>query len=428
MFFKSSYEKNKVLISAEGMSANIMTLGIQSFSLTALALYFECEPFWISMISTLPVGAQLLQLFLGKIYLFFPTRKSALIGTAILSRLPFVALFFAVLFNYTNYKVLVGIIIIYSIFASFVSGIWTTAVGEIIEKNDRSHFFSTRYILISITTIVFSTVISKVINITSPKTGMLVLTGTIAVAAISTLFLLNLHDVPDFKDKKISFNLSIPLKNSNFRNFLLFIGMWNFTIEFTKPYFFYYAVVNLNAPYFYLGIASSVGAFISIIMFFIYGKLAPRIGYKKLLSFGINISTYVVIFYFLMTKDNVRSLLILDAIGTAVGWAAINLAILNLLFELSESPKDSYTSAYAIAIGIFGFVGAISGGFVADFFNKKTFIFFGDSYAGFQIMFFISIFFRFYCILLLTRVRAYQKNMYYPGLYPSLSYLFGGKR
>ena len=73
--FHSSYDKNKFLITVEGMSANMLSLGIQGFALTALALYFKCEPFWISVITTLPLGLQLLQIFLGTYYKFFKTKK-----------------------------------------------------------------------------------------------------------------------------------------------------------------------------------------------------------------------------------------------------------------------------------------------------------------------------------------------------------------
>lgn len=73
--FRDSYDKNKFLITVEGMSANMLSLGIQGFALTALALYFKCEPFWISVITTLPLGLQLLQIFLGTYYKLFKTKK-----------------------------------------------------------------------------------------------------------------------------------------------------------------------------------------------------------------------------------------------------------------------------------------------------------------------------------------------------------------
>ena len=427
-YFDNSYRKNKLLITIEGMSANVLALGIQGFALTALALYFNCSPFWISIISSLPVGAQMLQLFLGKFYKFFKTRKQALMFSAIAARVPMTFLFFIILFDIKDYKVLVGIIFVYSFFSSFLTGIWTSSMGEVIKKEDRGSFFSMRYTLISISSIFFSYTVSKALNYTPGKSGMLILTGVVAIAAILTIILLYFQDIPDFDNTQPLFNLTIPVRDLNFINFLVFIGIWNFSIEFTKPYFYYFAVLDLKAPYSYLGLASSWTATISIFMFFIYGRIVKRIGYKKLLSFGISITTYVVIFYFLMTEKNVRSLLLLDAIGTAVGWSAINLSLLNLLLELSSTPRDSYTALYSIAVGSMGLLGAFVGGNVADLIGDSSYNFLGDPYSGFQLMFFMSIFLRFYCILLLTRVRAFQKSMYYPGLYPSLSYLFGSRR
>ncbi|MGL5933854.1 MAG: MFS transporter [Cetobacterium sp.] len=426
--FRDSYSKNKFLITIEGMSANTLSLGIQGFALTALALYFQCKPFWISLITTLPLGLQLLQIFLGTYYKFFKTKKQALLFSAAAARIPMCFLFFIVLFNKTDYRYLVGIVFIYSFFSAFLSGIWTSSVGDIIKKEERGLFFSKRFTLISISTVFFSYTVSKALNYSPGKNSILVLTFIIAVAAITTLVLLYFHDIPDFSEKQREFSIKKPLKDINFLNFLSFIAMWNFSIEFTKPYFYYFAVVDLNASYNILGLSTSLTAILSIFTFFIYGKLVERIGYKKLLSFGIGVSSYVVIFYFLMTKETVNSLIMLDAIGTAIGWSAINLSVFSLLLELSSPDRDSYTAAYSLSVGVLGLSGAFLGGYLANFLQGKTIMIFGDSYAGLKLMFFISLFLRFYCMLLLTKVRAYQKNLYYPGIYPSIVYLLRSRR
>ncbi|MGL5356783.1 MAG: MFS transporter [Cetobacterium sp.] len=426
--FRDSYSKNKFLITVEGMSANTLSLGIQGFALTSLALYFECQPFWISLISTLPLGLQLMQIFLGSYYKLFKTKKSALLFSACAARIPMCFLFFIVLFDKTDYRFLVGIVFIYSFFSAFLSGIWTSSVGDIISKVDRGTFFSRRFILVSLSSVVFSYTVSKALNYNPGKASMLILTAIIAMASITTLVLLFFHDIPNFSAEKKEFSIKRALGDSNFLNFLTFIAMWNFSIEFAKPYFYYFAVVDLKASYNILGLSSSLTAILSVLAFFIYGKLVDRIGYKKLLSFGIGVSSYVVIFYILMTKDTVNSLLMIDAIGTAIAWSAINLSLFSLLLELSTPDRDSYTAAYALSVGVMGLAGAFIGGYLANFLQGKTITIFGDSYAGLKLMFFISLFLRFYCMLLLTKVRAYQKNLYYPGIYPSIVYLLRNRR
>ncbi|MGL5053483.1 MAG: MFS transporter [Cetobacterium sp.] len=426
--FRDSYSKNKFLITVEGMSANTLSLGIQGFALTALAIYFNCKPFWISLISTLPLGLQLLQVFLGTYYKLFKSKKNALFFSACAARIPMCFLFFIVLFDKTDYRFLVGIVFVYSFFSAFLSGIWTSSVGDIIKKEDRSLFFSRRFILVSISSVAFSYVVSKALNYNPGKMSMLVLTFIIGIAALTTLVLLFFHDIPDFSEKQKEFSIKKALKDSNFCNFLMFIAMWNFSIEFTKPYFYYFAVVDLKASYNILGLSSSLTAILSVFAFFIYGKLVERIGHKKLLSFGIGVTTYVVIFYFLMTKETVNSLIMLDAIGTAIGWSAINFSLFSLLLDLSSPDRDSYTAAYALSVGVLGLTGALCGGYLANFLQGKTITLFGDSYAGLKLMFLISLFLRFYCMLLLTKVRAYQKNLYYPGIYPSIVYLLRNRR
>lgn len=426
--FLDNYAKNKFAINAEGMFANSMLLGIQGFSLTALAIYFNCSPFWISIAFTLPLACQIFQIFLGCFYKLFKTRKTALLVSACLSRLPIIIIPIAAFFNLRSYKILIFVMFMYGIFASFTSGIWTSSVGDIIKKEDRSRFFSKRFFLLTLTTIIFSYVYSEVLGFEDQRLGIITLGIFSSIAAIITIVLFFLHDIPDFKSGTPSFDLKIPLRDAHFKRYLAFIGVFNFTIEFSKPYFNYFVIKNFDVSYSYLGNMAIVTGIGSMLLFPIYGFISTRIGNKKLVSYGITISTYIVMFYVLMSPQNYKSLLFFDAIGTALGWSAINLCLFNLLLEVVKEPKDSYVSCYYIVVGGMGLFGALFGGVIADFVSGKTFSIFGDEYLGLQIIFFISIILRLYATLLLTRVSAYQRNVHYPGIVPLVYTFFNNKR
>ncbi|MGL4732634.1 MAG: hypothetical protein ACRCWN_02995, partial [Fusobacteriaceae bacterium] len=168
--------KNKNFIIAEGIFSNMLTLGIQSFSLTALAIYFKCSPFWLSFMASLPVGTQLLQIFVGNFYKIFRTRKNSLLMSSLLGRIPFLFLPLAVLFRIDKPFILVGAIVVYSLFNSFTLGIWTAAMRDVIEKQERGSFFAKRFVFLSVSTIGFSYVAGKMLNLTNEQHGILAIT------------------------------------------------------------------------------------------------------------------------------------------------------------------------------------------------------------------------------------------------------------
>ena len=413
---------------AEGMIYNMLFIGIQGFPLTALALYFNCTPIELSIIATLPIGAQFFQIFSGKICQISKNRKKALIISVALARLPILLLPIGILLKVTSAYLLLTVVFFYSIFTALTSNIWTTAMGDLIPKSERGAFFAKRFLLISITSICSYYTYSKILNNLDRSTGVLILTSIMSLAGIITLILFFFHEIPEREGLCVHINLKVPLKNSNFKNFLIFIGFWNFAVEFAKPYFHYFAITNLGVEYVYLGKITMLSGFIALFAFPVCGYLSKTIGDKNLLSGGIWISTYVLIFYFTMNENNYKSLLLMDGICTGIAWSAINLSIFNLLLEVAGEPRESFVASHAVVTGVAGLFGAILGGTIASFLKGRVVFLFGDAYFGLQVIFILAFLFRLYSILLLTRVKAFQKRVYYPGIRPLTFSIFGGRK
>ncbi|MGL5126288.1 MAG: MFS transporter [Fusobacteriaceae bacterium] len=417
--------KNKKLIYLEGMSSNVVTLGVQSFSLVALAIYFECSTFWLSVMSSLPIGAQLLQFFIGRFYKVFKDRKKALFFSVLLGRIPFLMIPLFIAMDLNKSWILITSVLIYSFFNSFALNVWTSAIRDTISRNERGRFFSKRFVLISISSVVFSSIAGNILNIENKKIGLFFLTSILAVSAILTVIFTFFQEVPTLETQMEKIKLSVPLQNKNFKNFLIFIAMWNFSLEFTRPYFSYFSAVKIGVPYGYLGSMASVTAVLSIVIYPIMGKLGDKFGNKKLLSKGIICSTYAILFYCVMGAENFKSLLLFDGIVTAISWSAINLCLFNLLLEVAEDPIDSYVATYYITVGAFGIIGGVTGGIVAEIMKNTTISVIGDKYSGLQAMFLVGILFRIYSILLLTRVESFEKPIYYEGFFPFRINMFG---
>lgn len=408
--------KNRKIIYLEGMFSNILNLGVQSFSLTALAIYFQCSTFWLSVMSSLPIGAQMLQVFFNLFCKASKTRRNALMISSIVGRVLFLLVPIAVLLKVNKPFVLVFTVVVYSVFNSFNLGVWTAIIRDTVPEKQRNRFFAMRYVFIGIVTVIFSYVCGKMLNIENKDVGIFLLSSFIAISGVISIFLFSIQTIPKETTLNKVSNLLAPFKDAKFKKFLAFLAIWNFSIEFTRPYYPYYAITNLSVSYEYLGFVASVGAIFSVICYPIMGKLAEKYGNKKLIANGIVVTTYMIMLYCFLGTQNYRSILLLDAIGSAISWSAIYLCLFNLFLEVASDPIESYIASYYTVVGSFGMIGGILGGIVANFLKDEVVLVVGDSYHGLQIMFVLAIFLRLYSVLLLSRVESFEKPTYYEGL------------
>ena len=65
---ETAVNKTKNFSILEGIFFNGMYLSTQGFVMMNLALYFNSNPFFIAIISTLPTATQVLQIFTKKLY------------------------------------------------------------------------------------------------------------------------------------------------------------------------------------------------------------------------------------------------------------------------------------------------------------------------------------------------------------------------
>jgi Na+/melibiose symporter-like transporter len=311
------------------------------------------------------------------------------------------------------------IILLFSFFGTFVGNTWTALMKEVVPFDQRGKYFGIRNIFSSIAGMVMLFLYTKLLELPNLKNGLLFVTIFMSLFAILSAFLLSKHEFPqnNGEEKAIKINLSQPFKDKNFRNYLIFIFFWNFAIEFSKPYFSYFEVAILNVEYNYLAAMSILNSTVAIFLYLVYGALADAFGSKNVLTLGIFLSTFSPLMYFLMTPNNYRSILFLNAIFSAFAWSAINLSIFNLLLELTKEPSENYIAANSLMGGLAAILASFIGGSVANVLKDSQINFLGDTYHGIQIIFIIGFVLRIISVTILSEVEAIQKPMRYKGVF-----------
>lgn len=411
-------KKTRFYATAEVIFFNGFYVGMQSFVMMSLAIYFGLNSFLISIISVLPTAGYFLQVFTKRVNIILGSRKRTLVITTTISRLAICILPIVILLDLKKQNIYFLIMLVYSLFTPFVNNVWTSTMVEIIPEKDRGKYFGKRNLFSSLSIVLYTLAYGYILTFEDRKMAMLILTLVMSISAIIETIILYLHYIPDLgKDvKKVS--LKIALKNKNFVIYLKFASVWLFTWEFLKPLTEYYRLKILGVNVVFISQMGVLTAILSSGLYVLYGKLSDKYGNKTMLRMGIFFTTYYVLIYFSMIDQNKISMLVMAAIVDSIGFTAITLSLLNLMMEISEEPADAYVGAYALICGIVAIVAGIFGGIIGTYLNNGVIYIMGEKFYTIRFAFLIAFVLRLFSLLELTRVDSFHKTFVFNGSFP----------
>ena len=410
-----SIENTKKYAILEVMFFNGYSVGMQSFVLLSLAIYFNMSSFFISIVSSLPTAGYLLQIFTKRVNLLLGSRKRTMVIAATVSRLVICVMPFAVFFDIRRQEVYFAVMFIYALVSPFSNNVWTAVMTKIVDKKERGKYFGKRNLFSSLSTVVYTLFYGYVLSMPDRKNAMLILTIAMSLSAIGSAIFMCLHYVPDSESDMKKVSIKTAFKNKNFVIYLKFASVWLFTWEFLKPMTEYYRIKVLGVNTMFISQMGVLTAVLSSILYLVYGKLSDKYGNKTMLRMGIFFTTYYVLTYFSMTQDNKMSMLFAAAVIDAIGFTAITLSLLNLMMEVSGEPADAYVGAYAMVSGLSAILAGLFGGILGKFINNGVIYIFGEQFYTIRFAFVIGFILRLFSLLELTRVYSFEKTFVYPG-------------
>lgn len=162
-----------------------------------------------------------------------------------------------------------------------------------------------------------------------------------------------------------------PLRDPNFRRLLVFLGLWNFTINFAAPFYAVYLIRYLGMSMVWVIGLSVLSQMFNVFFFRLWGGLADRFSNKSVLT----VSGPLFIFSFLiwpfttmpephfMTKPLLIAIHVLAGISTA----GVTLCTGNIAFKLAPYGKaTAYLAMNALIGGVAATIAPVIAGLTAD--------------------------------------------------------------
>jgi MFS family permease len=327
---------------------------------TSFMIYLGLADYEIGYIISFIALTNVLQIFSPILYERFKSPKKVVLLTRSL-RLVFFYLLLTVPFLH-NYRFVILLLIIVSS-ASFNALMGATFIAwndGIIPKERKGRYFSNMNVIFNATAILASLFFGKVLDCYKHTTNlfMIIFSLSIIFAVLEILLTCKLEDNTLSTNGKLSLkeSITIPLKDSSYRGFIIFSLLWMFAVSFATPFFKLYAIRYIELSYGYIAIVGSITSVFKIIMAKPWGAGVDRFGYKNIMKYtGICFAVTHFLWIFISAGGQIIYFIFIFFNGIFV--IGFNISKFNINLSLSNNEhRLAYMGVNAAIMAIFSFV------------------------------------------------------------------------
>lgn len=372
----------------DGLATEAMTTLTGTTFLVAMALMLHATNFEIGLLAAFPTFTNIFQLISIWLVRRFKSRRLISVVCSIVARLPLIFTGILVLsFKAPSIQPVLFFLFFYYFFGSIAGPSWNAWMKDLIPENLLGAYFSKRSSYMQTLNIILSFALALILEYIrknypayelSTYAVMFILAG---IAGIIGAFVL--AKVPEPQSiltvENIFHVLRKPLQDANFRRLLVFNSAWLFAVNMATPFFVVFMMksMGLSLP-FIIGL-TIISQLFSIFTIRTWGRYADKYSNKTIIAIGgplyiLCLAAWCFAGIYSRFSMNL-ALLILIHIAMGISNAGINLSLTNIGLKLA--PKNEsiiYLAAKNIITAVFSSVAPLLGGFLADYFTKRSLI------------------------------------------------------
>ena len=357
----------------DGFFATIMGSLAGGIFLMGYALkVLKAANYQIGILASLPLFANLIQLFGAYIIEKTGKRKSLCSLGILASRILWVFVIMLPLFVFRpiiDYRVwvLVIIIAVSSFFGSLSGVAWLSWMSDLVPEETRGSYFGKRNMISGAAGMVMVLAGGKFIQYWEASRGegdpigyMFLFGVGLLAGLVAYIFLVKTPDVTkSVEEKAEAVNLKMflkPLEDRNFRKLLFFVSFWIFAIQFAGPFYGVYMIENLKIDFAKIAIFNTAATLATLVMMKVMGGITDRLGNKPAIIVSGMVLVGVPYFWIFSTPENYLPLLYGAHIIGGAFLASLSLANFNVSIKLS--PREGRAAYLAVFAALTGLVGA----------------------------------------------------------------------
>ncbi|MDP6380477.1 MAG: MFS transporter, partial [Phycisphaerae bacterium] len=220
-------------------------------------------------------------------------------------------------------------------------------------------------------------------------------------------------------------NAMTPLKDLHFRSFLIAVCVVAFAGSIRGPFFGPFLRKTLGMPYYWLAIFGCLGILASLLTAKQWGFLGDRFGRRPVMAVSMFWGIFLLVYPY-VDKDNCYYIVTTVNFLCVAVFIGYNLTVFQMrLSQAPEGKREACAGMWGAAIGVGGYLGAVLGGTLADWFesiNLSIPVWGGGEIGYMQAIIFISLGIQL-CVGLPLVLRIRERE--HRTVTPLLSLLFG---
>lgn len=234
---------------------------------------------------------------------------------------------------------------------------WNMALAP---NEGRGKFFATRDIVSTIINasaiFLMSRMLDWLIAAGMAREGYMLVFGTVlALSVVDALLLMQVHEPEGGRIHKLKpHELLVPFSDRKYRPIIVFIMLWFFTQNLSSGFMAVYQITVLHMDYSMIAMMTLISSALSIVVSWLWGRLADRMGWMRLLTLGCLLMFIGYAGWCVLPISLVNLAPILQSVTTA-GNSAYNMSSLNIQYNLS--PQEGRTAYFGLTAAISNLTG-----------------------------------------------------------------------
>lgn len=350
-------------------------------SLNAFIRSLGAGDFVFAVIMAMPVFSGLLQLVASIVLQKVGKRKGLFITAGFIQRLiliptALVPLLLPDQFKGTRILLVLLLIAINSGAQAFMTIIYSSWVGGLVPNEIRGRYFSKRTLISTITSLIVAPLSGLFLDRVPGPKGYAILFFVVAIlGTVDIIIFFWIRDpamVPSAGTKALHMHILQPLKDKNYRQFILFSTLFQFSLNLSGSFFTPFMLEHLHMNMLAITLLTQTTMSLFVILFVgRIGRLMDRFGTKTVMSVAISVIIVLPFFWMFSTPENYFITIFLAQMISGVFWPAYDMGTMNLSIWLApEEERPSYLASYAFIVALFGILpGQLMGGAIMEGFG-----------------------------------------------------------
>lgn len=370
----------------DGMASQAMASLTGSAFLVALALHLGASNTLIGVLAALPQLSQLIQIPAIHLVRKMRNRRLVTVLASLTGRLFW--LFIAVAPFVFSDTATLGVLLVGLLMASIMAGVancgWNSWLHELVPQDELGSFFGRRFSMATATGVVVSLVAAYFLDHLAPTLFADVRHGYSAVFCLGflcgVLGVAFIARIPEPRmqpaTEPLLMLIARPFRDANFKNLLVFLSAWHFTLYLATPFFSVYMLKRLEMDLSWVVGLIVLGRLVNIVFLRLWGSFADSISNKSVLGVSLPLCLICILGWTFTTLPDKHEftlpLLVLLHICMGIAMAGITLATGNISLKLAPAGEGvNYLAVSNFVIAIAAGIAPLLGGPIVDFFVDR---------------------------------------------------------